>query len=114
MVHENVTRDGHRFSKVMQVGIAPDLNLDEVLPRFTREAIEAYANTENQKDNPFFLYLAYPHRTPHGYPPSNIQVRGKAGLYGDFTTMVDAMVGRVLNALEESGFSTDTLVIATG
>jgi arylsulfatase A-like enzyme len=32
-------------------------------------------------------------------------------MYGDFTTMVDAMIGRVLKQLEASGMSEETLVI---
>lgn len=95
-------------------GIAPDLNLDEVLPRFTREAIEVIRkHGESKADNPFFLYLAYPAPHTPWLPAEQYLGASQAGLYGDFTTMVDAMVGRVLKALEESGFSKDTLVIVT-
>ena len=36
-----------------------------------------------------------------------------AGLYGDFTMMVDAEIGRILAALDKSGLANDTLVIFT-
>ncbi len=39
--------------------------------------------------------------------------RSDAGPYGDFVTMVDHEVGRVLTALEEQGFADNTLVIFT-
>ncbi len=34
-------------------------------------------------------------------------------MYGDFAMMVDSMIGRVLQTLDESGMSKDTLVIFT-
>ena len=88
-------------------GIAPDLKLKDVLPRFTDEAItviEDHAETKNKK--PLMLYLAYP--APHTpWLPSN-KYRGssKAGMYGDFLVMVDAMIGRVLEALDKAGNET--------
>jgi arylsulfatase A-like enzyme len=36
-----------------------------------------------------------------------------AGMYGDFTMMVDAEIGRLLAALDQSGLAGDTLVIFT-
>jgi arylsulfatase A len=36
-----------------------------------------------------------------------------AGMYGDFTMMVDAEIGRILAALDKSGLAGDTLVIFT-
>ncbi|MEM8669890.1 MAG: arylsulfatase [Planctomycetota bacterium] len=95
-------------------GIAPDLNLKDVLPRFTDEAIEvvnehAKANTEQ----PLFLYLAYP--APHTPWLPSEDFRGKSGasMYGDFAMMVDSMIGRVLASLNKNGLSDNTLVIFT-
>jgi len=34
-------------------------------------------------------------------------------MYGDFATMVDAMIGRVLKALEETKMTNDTMVVFT-
>jgi arylsulfatase A-like enzyme len=44
------------------------------------------------------------------------EFKGKSGLdniYGDFVIMVDAMVGRIMSALEEQGISDNTILIFT-
>ena len=89
--------------------IAPDLKLDEVLPRFTAEAITVIEKHDQKK--PLMLYLAYPAPHTPWLPSQEFDGKSKAGLYGDFTMMVDAMIGRVLGALENSGMADDTLVI---
>ena len=93
-------------------GIAPGLELKDVLPRFTDEAISVIENHENKSsDQPLFLYLAYP--APHTPWLPAKQFRGKsgAGMYGEFTMMVDHMIGRVLSALDKADMTDDTLVI---
>jgi arylsulfatase A len=95
-------------------GIAPDLALKDVLPRFTEEAIEvirSQAGANQDEPKPFMLYLAYaaPH-TPW-LPSAEFADRSGAGMYGDFTMMVDAEIGRVLAALDRSGLAEDTLVV---
>ncbi|MCP4856383.1 MAG: sulfatase-like hydrolase/transferase, partial [Fuerstiella sp.] len=78
-------------------GIAPDLKLKDVLPRFTDEAItviEDHAETKNKK--PLMLYLAYPAPHTPWLPSNKFRGSSKAGMYGDFLVMVDAMIGRVL------------------
>jgi len=92
-------------------GIAPGFALEDVLPRLTDEAVaviegHAAAGTEQ----PLLLYLALtaPH-TPW-LPSAEFDGRSAAGMYGDFTMMVDAMVGRVLQALQDARLSDDTIV----
>ncbi|MFP6873023.1 MAG: sulfatase-like hydrolase/transferase [Verrucomicrobiales bacterium] len=92
--------------------IAPDLKLEEVLPRFTREAVSVITkHTENKDKKPLFLYLAYPAPHTPWLPSREFTGKSKAGLYGDFTVMVDAMIGNVLKALDTTGMREDTLVI---
>ncbi len=90
-------------------GIAPDLVLKDVLPKFTDEAITVIE--EADRDKPLMLYLAYPApHTPWLPSPEYVDKSG-AGMYGDFLMMVDAQIGRVLQALDTHGLSDDTLLI---
>ncbi len=94
-------------------GIAPDLKLDEVLPRFTSEAIEVIANHDPTAEKPLFLYLAYPAPHTPWLPSQPFMGKSGAGIYGEFCSMVDAEIGRVLQALETRKLARDTLVIFT-
>ncbi|MEN3942825.1 arylsulfatase [Prosthecobacter sp. SYSU 5D2] len=101
-------------------GIAPGLELKEVLPLFTEEAlgvIHQHAGAKSASDDsrhkPMMLYLAYPAPHTPWLPAPEFIGKSGAGMYGDFTTMVDAEIGRVLAALDETGMTQDTLVIMT-
>lgn len=91
-------------------GIAPDLTLSDVLPRFTDEAI---AVIENHRDarKPLMLYLAYPAPHTPWLPAPRFQGKSGAGLYGDFVMMVDHEIGRVLAALESAQMLGTTLIV---
>ncbi len=90
--------------------IAPNFDVSQVLPVFTTQA-ENYIREQKNAENPYFLYFAMtaPH-TPW-LPDEEFSGSSQAGDYGDFITMVDAMVGRVLAALKESGNEENTVVI---
>lgn len=97
-------------------GIAPDLELQMVLPNLTNDAcavIEAHAGKPSDTRQPLMLYLAYtgPH-TPWLPAPEFVGKSG-AGMYGDFAMMVDTQVGRVLAALEKADMMQDTLLVFT-
>lgn len=92
--------------------IAPGVKLDDVLPRFTDEAIDIIRGRGAEgRAKPLLLYLAYaaPH-TPW-LPSEKHRGASDVGLYGDFVEMVDAEVGRVIKALREGGLWDDTLLI---
>lgn len=95
-------------------GISPGLELADVLPRFTDEAVaEITAHARQRPTQPLFLYYAPtgPH-TPW-LPSPEFAGRSGIGTYGDFTMMVDAMIGRVLTALDETKLRENTLVLFT-
>ncbi len=65
------------------------------------------------KDEPFFLYLA--HSLPHVplYASSDFIGKSKRGLYGDVLQEIDHGVGEILKTLNELGLDENTLVIFT-
>ncbi len=81
-----------------------------ITDRYTEEAIKFIG--EN-KDKPFFLYLAHnmPHTPIHAAP----RFKGKSagGLYGDVVEQIDESVGKVLDALAEAKLDQDTIVVFT-
>ncbi|MEZ6138548.1 MAG: arylsulfatase [Pirellulaceae bacterium] len=93
--------------------IAPNMKLADVLPRFTDEAVAVIEDYQDQPESPLFLYLAYPAPHTPWLPSEEFVGKSDAGMYGDFTEMVDAMLGRVLRALEDAGLPEDTLLIVT-
>jgi arylsulfatase A len=101
-------------------GIAPDLALKDVLPRFTNEAVQiieeqaaAENGNEGEASKPLMLYLAYPAPHTPWLPDPEFAGKSGAGMYGDFLMMVDAQIGRVLGTLQKAGMDEDTLVIFT-
>lgn len=93
-------------------GIAPGLRLDAVLPAFTERAVrEIHDHHRDRPEQPLFLYVALtaPH-TPW-LPSPAYQGRGGAGLYGEFTAMVDGLTGEILDSLEKTGMAENTLVL---
>ena len=93
-------------------GIAPGLKLKNVLPRFTDEAINVIRSHHQTSDErPLMLYLAYPAPHTPWLPSAEYDGKSGASMYGDFAFMVDAMIGRVLAALDDVGMTDDTLLI---
>ena len=92
--------------------ISKSFDFYDVLPKFIRHAKNFVQSHADDKD-PFFLYLAL--AAPHSpwVPTTNHDRTSGAGQYGDFVQMVDAQVGDLLNSLDESGISENTMVIFT-
>lgn len=83
-----------------------------VLPTLTDKGVE-YIESQKDADAPFFLYFAFP--CPHAPIIPNDAYDGKsgAGPFGDFVVETDAMVGRLLAALDASGQADNTIVVFT-
>jgi hypothetical protein len=77
------------------------------------DVIDSQVRANLDSPKPLLLYFALtaPH-TPWLPSPEFVGKSG-AGMYGDFTMMVDAEIGRILAALGKSGLAEDTLVIFT-
>ncbi len=84
-------------------------------PAFADKAHE-YIHERAESDQPFFLYLApsAPHEPcVEGVVPPFARGKSDAGPRGDLVWLVDWMVGRVMTALEETGQTENTLIIAS-
>ena len=102
----------HGGTGYMQGGpIAPSFKPIDVLPVTTDKTVEFIE--AQSKEKPFFVYVPFsaPH-TPWA-PTKEFLGKSKAGVYGDFTVMVDHCIGRILAAVEKQGFAENTLVIVT-
>lgn len=86
--------------------------LEKVLPEFTRRAA-AYVESRAGKKEPFFLYLPLP--SPHLPVVPDAEWNGKtgAGIYADYTAQTDATAGAVMDALERTGQTENTLIVYT-
>ena len=87
----------------------------QMLPRLERQAVSYVAEhaAAAKAGKPFFLYV--PLTSPHTPILPTPEWQGKSGLgaYGDFVMQTDAVVGKILAALDEHGLATNTLVIFT-
>ncbi len=81
-----------------------------ITKRYTEEAVEFI---KNNKEQPFFVYLA--HSMPHVPLFASEEFEGKSirGLYGDVIEEVDWSVGQIVNTLKELNLDENTLVVFT-
>ncbi len=89
-----------------------DWTLEPILPALGDHAA-AFIKESAAGDAPFLLFV--PLTSPHTPLSVNEAWKGKSGLnlYADFVMETDAVIGRVLGALEESGAAGNTLVVFT-
>jgi arylsulfatase A-like enzyme len=87
----------------------------EMLPRLERQAVQYIGDqaAAAKAGRPFFLYV--PLTSPHTPILPTPEWKGKSGLgdYGDFVQQTDAVVGRILEALDHAGLADNTLVVFT-
>ena len=88
-----------------------DFVAEEVMPIITQKTVDWIE--QQDKDTPFFMCMSL--TAPHIpiVPSAPYRGRSDLGPYGDFCMEVDDSVGGVLDALDENGFSDNTLVIFT-
>ena len=84
----------------------------DVLPTLGDKAVE-YVESRKGKDEPFFLFFAYP--SPHApiIPNDAFDGKSQAGPYGDFVVESDHIAGRIIDAIEKAGMTDNTVVIFT-
>lgn len=89
--------------------LAPDLRFDDVLPNFTRRAVDFIHDQKEEK--PFFLY--FPLTAPHTPIVPSKEFQGKSGInpYLDFCLEVDWSVGEIIKALKNSDMYENTIIV---
>lgn len=92
--------------------IEAPVNLSTITKRYTHESMQFIAQN---RDRPFFLYLA--HATPGSVkiPFVSEEFHGKSvnGRYGDSIEELDWSTGQILSALKQHGIDQQTMVIFT-
>ncbi|TAG53895.1 MAG: arylsulfatase, partial [Runella slithyformis] len=101
---------GVRFYRAGMV--APDFKHEEVLPTFTKKAVDFIEKNAN-KAKLFFLYFPLP--APHTpvLPTGDFKGKSQLSPYGDFVLMVDDVVKQVVAALKAQGVYENTLIVFT-
>ncbi|MCG2460261.1 sulfatase [Flavobacteriaceae bacterium F89] len=82
--------------------------------QLTTRITEHSVNFINEnKDGPFFLYVAHP--MPHVplFVSDKFKGKSKRGLYGDVIMEIDWSVGQILETLKKNGLDDNTIVIFT-
>lgn len=106
---------GRLFGKNQATLQGPSLTnwkLENILPALADRSVN-FIERMAKSSTPFLLYL--PLTSPHTPLAVNNEWKGKSGLdlYADLVMETDAMVGRVLEALEKNKIANNTIVIFT-
>lgn len=106
------TVDKGKYSWWRKGPTGADFHHADVLPNLVERACR-YIGEKARSEQPYFLYLPLP--APHTPILPTEEYRGKSGIgeYGDFVLMVDDMVGKVLEAIADSGEEDGTIVVFT-
>ena len=108
------TQPGVSFPGFLRKGpIGADFFMENALDHLVDQAVVFLRSRKGGDGKPFFLYL--PLTSPHKPVLPHPRFRGstKLGVYGDFIFQTDAMVGKVLSALDEGDLSKNTLILFT-
>ncbi len=88
--------------------VKENVPFESLIGDYTQKAIQFM---EENKETPFFLYLAY-HSVHSPIRPSNAFIgTSKGSLYGDFVQELDHYVGQLMEALNKNGLDENTMVV---
>ena len=88
--------------------IKENVAFESLTERYTEKAIEFI---EENKEKPFFLYLAYNAVHSPIQPNKAFIGTSKGSLYGDFVQELDHYVGQLMKTLKENGLNENTMVV---
>ncbi|TWU39701.1 sulfatase family protein [Novipirellula artificiosorum] len=110
---DTLDQDAQSFPPYTRKGPrAVDFDMQGCLRRLTDEAI-AVIQSMPGSDKPVFLY--FPMTAPHKpvLPEDGFMGKTELGAYGDFVCQVDAMLGRILEAMDDAKVADNTILIVT-
>ncbi|MBC9795875.1 sulfatase family protein [Sinomicrobium weinanense] len=87
--------------------------LDDQSMLTTQITEKAVSFIENNKEKPFFLYVAHPQPHVPLFVSDKFKGKSERGLYGDVIMEIDWSVGQILQSLEDNQLDENTLVIFT-
>lgn len=105
--------EASRKSKNLYGGAARAHNIYDDEKTGTLLAEKAVEFITDNKERPFFLYLATTNIHHPFTPDPRFKGTSQCGLYGDFIHELDWIVGEVMQRLEDEGLDENTLVIFT-
>lgn len=85
---------------------------DLLTQKYTEAAVDFI---DQNRDRPFFLYLAHamPGSTPHPFAGEAFRGRSANGAWGDAVEEIDWSTGEILNGLARNGLDRQTLIVWT-
>ncbi|WP_276166014.1 sulfatase family protein [Zobellia alginiliquefaciens] len=96
--------DLYSDDKIVKENVA----FESLMKRYTNKAVQFI---EENKKNPFFLYLAY-HAVHSPILPSKEFIgTSKGSLYGDFVQELDHYVGELMTSINKNGLDENTIVV---
>ncbi|MBT5925878.1 MAG: arylsulfatase [Verrucomicrobia bacterium] len=101
------------FPAFLRAGpIGSDFIMEDCLDQLASKAV-GFLERISKSENPFFLYM--PLTAPHKpvLPHPRFKGQTQLGVYGDFIVQCDAIVGRVLEALDTLELKSNTMVVFT-
>ena len=109
---EGVTKKQDPYGWYRKGPIAPDFEIEQVLPHLFQKAITRIEERVKE-DQPFFIYLPLP--APHTpiVPVPPFKGASKMNPYADFVMQMDHHMGQLMAALKKNGVNDNTLLIFT-
>ena len=109
---EGVTREEDPYGWYRKGSIAPDFEIEKVLPHLFEKTITRIEERVKE-DEPFFIYLPLP--APHTpiVPVPPFKDASKINPYADFVMQMDHHMGELMAAIKKNGIDENTLVIFT-
>jgi arylsulfatase len=101
---------GEKSKKVKEFDLEARAELDGEIVEKTAAFIRKQAGA----NRPFYIYSAFTQIHPPFLPHESFDGRSGVGAYADIQLQVDSYVGEILDALDQAGVASDTIVILTG